>query len=475
MAFVQNKSVKKYCQQIPFDPPVAYLELPFINKIDYQNTIYQMVRDLFVKLELDKANIDTPRWNPFRDIVRPGNKVLIKPNLVTSSHYLGPSALLSSIIQGSFLRPIIDYVYLALEGEGSVTIADNPIENADFDGLMKFTGITEMVNLLTNRGYKKLKVIDLRPKILSESKKGKFYYESQPGDPLGYVTIDLEKFSLFGDFDNHENIHYYTLADQTVDHFDPKYSQESATDKYHGPDGHKYLVSRSFLDAEVIINVAKLKTHCKAGVSLSLKNIIGIVYLKECMPHHRPGPPPRGDAFLHYPATHYVAARKLYRTFRRTLQIHRLPGFRSVRNFLQRNEVLIQQHVEHGNWKGNDTIWRTILDLNRIAVYADREGVMRETPQRKFFIIIDGIVGQQGNGPMCGEPVNSSIIFGGFNPVAVDALAVKSMGIDPYLIPSISKARNIGRWKLLPHVGFDITLPGINPPNFRFLLPKGWT
>jgi len=473
--YLQNESVKDYCLEIPFDPPEAYLELPFIKKINPQNMLYPMVRDLFVKLGLDKANVGTRRWNPLREIIRPGNRVLIKPNLVTPRHYLCQGALFSSIVHGSLLRPIVDYATLALDGEGSITIADNPVENADFNALMEFTGIRRMVNDLMSYGYKSISVVDLRPKILKESKNGRFYHESQSGDPLGYVTIDLEKASLFGEFDNHENVHYYTLADQKIDHFDPKYSGESTTDKYHNSRGHKYVVSRSVLDADVVINVAKMKTHCKAGVTLSLKNMIGMVCLKDCMPHHRPGSPPKGDAFPYYPASHYLVTRKLYRTFRNWFRIHRIPGFRAFRNYLQRRNVLIQQHIEHGNWKGNDTIWRTILDLNRIAVYADKNGIMRETPQRKLFAVIDGIIGQQGNGPMSGEPISSSIIFGGFNSVAVDALAVKSMGIDPHLIPSISKARNIDRWKLSPHVGFDITLPGINPPNFRFLLPKGWT
>ncbi|MFZ2055099.1 MAG: DUF362 domain-containing protein, partial [Candidatus Aminicenantales bacterium] len=359
--------MQDYCPDVPFDPPVAFPEIPFVKAANPGNPVYQMVRGLLLKMGLDEEHFGTDQWNPLGQIVRPGNRVLIKPNLVTPRHYLGGGAISSSIVHGSVLRPLIDYSALALGGSGPILIADNPVESADFDTLMQLTGIEQMVGALKAGGRGDIQAIDLRPKVLRESKSGRFHYVAQPGDPLGYVTIDLGEDSLFHELDGIPNLHYYTLADQTVDHFDPRYFGESATDRYHNYGSHKYVVSRSILNADVIINVAKLKTHCKSGVTLCLKNMIGMVYLKECMPHHRPGPPPDGDSFPFYPASHYVAVRKLYRSLRKWLQVHRYPGFRVFRNFLQRKGILIHQHVEHGNWHGNDTLWRTILDLNRIA------------------------------------------------------------------------------------------------------------
>jgi hypothetical protein len=151
-----------------------------------------------------------------------------------------------------------------------------------------------------------------------------------------------------------------------------------------------------------------------------------------------------------------------------------VPGFRKVRDWLQKNEILVGQHIEHGNWKGNDTIWRTILDLNRIAFYADKEGVMREEPQRKFFGLIDGIISQEGDGPMSGLPVVTSILFGGHNPVAVDALAIKAAGIDPDMVKSVSRASEINQWKISPDDSYDKFLESINIPQLNLKLPKGW-
>lgn len=474
VSYMHNPEVNQYCTEVPFDPPEAYPELPFIEGTNEDNAIYPMVRELLQQLRLDNGNIGTPRWNPFKDVVKPGSTVLIKPNLVTHRHYLGEDALYSTVIHGSIIRPIIDYVYLALQGNGSIIIADNPIESADFKSLMEFTQIQDLADNLIERGYEGLKVIDLRPRVSKEGKKGNFYYEKLPGDPLGYVTIDLGKDSLFAEFDEDAEVHYYTLADRTVDHINPKYHEKSKTDDYHNPSTHRYIVSRSVLDADTIINVAKMKSHCKAGISLALKNMIGTVYEKDCMPHHRPGLPPEGDSFPVYPATHYILARKSYLTLKRCLQIHRIPGVKAFRDWLQKNRILVGQQIEHGNWKGNDTIWRTILDLNRIAVYANKDGKMRDIPQRNQFALIDGIVSQQGEGPMAGKSVSTSVIVGGFNPVLVDALAIKTMGLDYQLFKSVSKAREIKKWKLLNGKEPDLSFPGIEVPNLRFELSKGW-
>ncbi len=466
--FIYSPEVNNYHRRIPFDPPERYPELNFISKIDKENKIYPLVRKLLQKLGLDKENLGTERWNPFKDIIKPGDKVLIKPNLVTHYHHSGKDAVLSTIVHGSVIRPIIDYVYKALEGKGSIVIADNPVESADWRNLMVSTGIQNMIDVLRNRGYSECRVIDFRPQVSKEGNNGKFYYDYQSGDPLGYVMINLGKESLFSELDQNSNIHYYTLADSAVDHIDPRYNKESTTDKYHNPSIHKYLVSKSFLDASVILNIAKLKTHCKAGVTLTLKNMLGIVYLKSCMPHHRPGPPPEGDSFPSYPPSYFVKSRKIYKFLKENFYLHKFPVVKLIAGLLHRNRP-----IEHGNWKGNDTIWRTILDINRIAVYADKNGLMQNSPQRKFFYLIDGIIGQEGNAPIGGRPKPCGVLIGGFNSVLVDALAVKTMGIDYQLIPTITNACKLEKWRLIaPEV--DLSLPDMDTPNLHFILPKGW-
>ncbi len=474
-SFVHDPTIKNYCYDPPFDPSELFPELPFITKTNSPNAVYSMVRRLLIDMELDAPNIGTRNWNPFKMLISPGNTVVIKPNFVTHYHFLGKKAALASVVHGSVIRPLIDYVALALQSKGKIIIADNPVENADFSEIMTITGVEEMVEELNRRGYPvEVNLLDLRPKIKKTTKRGKFFYETQEGDPLGYITIDLNRFSSFAELDGQRNIHYYTLADYSIDHLDPRSCRQSITDQFHNSVWHKYVVSRTILNADVVVNVAKLKTHCKAGATLSLKNMVGIVHEKKCLPHHRPGLPPEGDSFPDYPPSSYTSLKKLYRFLRNCLGVDRLWGLSWLRKLMQKRNILIDQHIEHGNWRGNDTIWRTILDLNRIVVYADKEGVMKDTPQRRFFVLIDGIIGQQGQGPMSGVPLTASILLGGFNPVYVDALAAKSMGIDIWRIPSISKAADISRWKLIQEDDLNVWLSSVKVPVFNFKMPKGW-
>lgn len=59
--------------------------------------------------------------------------------------------------------------------------------------------------------------------------------------------------------------------------------------KHHNDNKNEYLIAGTILNADVFINVPKLKTHKKAGVTLSMKNLIGINGDKSWIAHHRAG------------------------------------------------------------------------------------------------------------------------------------------------------------------------------------------
>ncbi len=63
-----------------------------------------------------------------------------------------------------------------------------------------------------------------------------------------------------------------------------------------------------------------------------------------------------------------------------------------------------QQAVRSGNWHGNDTCWRMVLDLNKCLFYFDGNGKPRTKPLR-YLAVVDGILGGQGNGPMAQIPI----------------------------------------------------------------------
>jgi hypothetical protein len=96
--------------------------------------------------------------------------------------------------------------------------------------------------------------------------------------------------------------------------------------------------------------------------------------------------------------------------------------------------------IRSGNWYGNDTTWRMVLDLNRMLLYADRNGDIQDHPLRRVFCIVDGIVGGEGNGPLDPSPKPAGIVLAGANPVAVDLASACLMGFDYRRLPVLYRS-----------------------------------
>jgi hypothetical protein len=112
-----------------------------------------------------------------------------------------------------------------------------------------------------------------------------------------------------------------------------------------------------------------------------------------------------------------------------------------VKRLLWNSHYLVpfKDDVYEAMWPGNDTLWRTLLDLNRIALYADKKGILQDRPQRGYFSLIDGIIGGEGDGPLSPDAVQARTLLAGFNPVALDYVAATLMGFDPDKIPLIRR------------------------------------
>ena len=121
---------------------------------------------------------------------------------------------------------------------------------------------------------------------------------------------------------------------------------------------------RTVLTSDFIVSMPKVKTHHWAGVTLSMKNLFGVV----------PG-----------------------------------VAYGWPKNFL--------------HWKGID---RSILDINA-AVPA-------------HFVIADGIVGMEGNGPLHGPPRNLGRIVLADDPVAADFVCTRLMGLNPLRVKYLAQA-----------------------------------
>lgn len=117
--------------------------------------------------------------------------------------------------------------------------------------------------------------------------------------------------------------------------------------------------------------------------------------------------------------------------------------------------------VRSGNWWGNDTIWRTCLDLNKIVAYGDANGTMRPTApslRKTHLVLVDGIVAGQGRGPMNPDPFSSGLVVFGTNPPSVDAACAVLMGFDPCKIPIICRAFDCKHYPLAEWSWHDVEL-----------------
>src|SRR5262249_23321655 len=96
-----------------------------------------------------------------------------------------------------------------------------------------------------------------------------------------------------------------------------------------------------------------------------------------------------------------------------------------------------------GSWYGNDTVWRTVLDINRAFLYHDPQKRRLDPaapPRRRYLAILDGIVAGHRESPLAPSPLPAGLLMGAFNPLALDAVATAMMGLDVRKVPQISRA-----------------------------------
>ena len=97
-------------------------------------------------------------------------------------------------------------------------------------------------------------------------------------------------------------------------------------------------------------------------------------------------------------------------------------------------------------------MWRMILDLNRILVYATPDGGLSQSPQRQLYSVVDGIIAGDGNGPEAPDPKKAGIVVAGTSFAVVDLVCAKLMGFDYQRIPHLAHVFDFSE---LPLVDFE--------------------
>lgn len=440
--------------QYPKDPVCSpsepYPEYPWpVDTISNEpNFVYAAIREMFIELGLDAEHTGTPDWNPLGEYISPGQTVVIKPNFVMHKNGSSqPDDMESLVTHPSIIRCVLDYCIIALQGKGSLIVGDSPVKDCNFKLLME------------NGGYQAVKDFfdcqdcSVHPRFVDfrgPEEEGGQYEQSGHG-----ILVNLGRESYF--YNCGHNWRKYRI---------PNYDYRKVR-RHHCGETQEYLVNSNILDADVIISLPKPKTHRKNGYTGALKNFVGINYSKEYLPHHTKGAFDNGGD--EYKVKTYEKA--LSSSLRAGIDIlrtkadahHRKASFCSPRSICQKYHSRIENHCHsmindlwsrydrvlqkekirmdainapkdlrmiEGSWHGNDTIWRTVLDLNIIAEFADRCGTLQSTPQRKLLFLGDLIVAGDNEGPLAPSPKATHSLLFSEKASTFDCILVKFMGFD---------------------------------------------
>jgi hypothetical protein len=374
-----------YCRSAPFHPAERYPEYPF-NDLGEANAIYGKVRELFARLGMDRDHYGLASWNPLGEIISPGDQVTLKPNFVGHENPAG--SLEAMITQGCIIRAVLDYVDIALKGSGSITVADAPPINADFGKIVQATGTDRIVEYYAAKAGIGVSLVDMR-KECGYKKRGKLMHVELEGDPRGYTVVDLKGDSAHA----HIGEDYRKFRNSG-------YSSHVMWE-HHNRERNEYCIGNSVLGADVVLNLPKLKTHNKTGLTCALKNLIGINGYKDWLPHHLAGSREDGGDEYEKRDLRKDLSVLLRERIADTDSMFLVVPLRLASSVLYYSKVAVpfRDPFTFGCWHGNVTMPKTIADLNRIFFYADKRGQMTDAVQRKMFVLVDGIVAGEWRAP----------------------------------------------------------------------------
>jgi uncharacterized protein (DUF362 family) len=384
-------------------------------------------------------------------------KILLKPNWVTHSKKKSDNICLRT--HDNFLLAALEII---LEKKPSkVIIGDAPIQGCSWDKMIEQTFYKKIKELSTQYSVP-IEIKDFRRRVFDPSQ----------NDPVAertpiteYVIFDLGKDSFLEPISvNQKNIFRVT-------NYNPDRLAES-----HTLGTHKYCITKELFDVDIVISLPKIKTHQKTGITGALKNLVGVNGDKDYLPHHRIGGTGFGGDC--YPGRNYLrlwSELALDNANRRQGKYMYFLWIK-ISTILWRLTKRSKVHHIAAAWYGNDTTWRMVLDLNKIAVYGKADGSLSDIPQRTLFSLCDGIIGGQGNGPLKPEPLPLGVICFSNNSAVTDISMALLMRFDFQRMPLLEKAYDLFNKNdvNLIYNGYPITFEGISTHAIDTLPAPGW-
>jgi len=365
------------------------------------------------------------RGVPLADIIAPGASVLLKPNWVLEYNKSG-ATMDCMVTHPAFILAVLAEVIAARAGK--VIIADAPIQNARFEMLAPPAWRAQAAKIA---GSTPLEILDFRNTIATHNG-SQLLTQDGLRDPSRFVEFNLGPDSVLEPVSGEDNKFRNT-----------NYNPDDMA-QVQRPGVHRFLLCKEPFEVDVILNLPKLKAHGKAGVTAALKNLVGMNGDKNYLPHHRVGGSALGgDCYEGLKPFKRLAESFLDTANRR---INR-PGY-IIAAWSSEFANRIHGGDLEGKWWGNDTTWRMVLDLNRIILYGDVDGVMHQERQRRVFSITDAITAGEHNGPLAPEPVKLGAVTFGASSAHADAAHLALMRFIPENVSLVREAFAAMRYPL---------------------------
>jgi uncharacterized protein (DUF362 family) len=408
-------------------------------------------------------------------------RIVLKPNWVL--HETDPAFPIRALVTDArLIEAVLDACLQLFPEAESILVGDCPLQYGDWPALCRQSGLDPIIERFTRRSGGRIVFRDLRREVFARVT-GTFLaaQETEHGDPRGYRLVSLDARS-----------HLEPISDQ-AQRFGVNDYSASVTRSNHARGAHQYLVCQSVLDADLFINLPKWKSHAKSGLTGALKNLIGVNGDKAYLPHFRRGAPRwSGDEYGDEHRWLYWAQT----TLREKLQKHHRLAYRALKpgwELLKRLRGIETRldnpratprrfYVGGGSWPGNDTLWRTIYDLNLVLQCADAAGRLHTTPQRSYFSFVDGLISGEGNGPLQPLPRDTDWLLCGEDPFALDTALCYFMGFAPDQVPMIARHRQYAgpAWAQFDWPELEVEFDGQRKRlaqcdvNLRFAPPPAW-
>ncbi|MEP0869909.1 DUF362 domain-containing protein [Trichocoleus desertorum AS-A10] len=462
-----------YPQESGFSPSERFPEYRYAEIACQPNLVYGAVRSCFAQAGLDEAHFGSPTWNPLGEFIQPGQRVFVLCNFVFHRRLNESAAQFKAkCTQGAMLRALVDYLLIAVGSAGKICFGNAPVQSCQWESVLEETGAQQVLDFYQAVGAR-VTAQDLRLYVAERTPFGSIRKLEQRQDDNA-VSIDLGEQSLLTQISQSATTRF-RLSD-----YDPR-----RTEAFHANGSHVYVLNQQVLAADVIVSLPKLKTHEKVGITCALKGCVGAIAHKDCLAHHRFGPPTTGGD--EYPSDRFYikrAASKVHDWVQQTPANGVQGNSLRVIDRLLRSGLRRLSPTTAGAWWGNDTAWRMALDIARILRYADAKGVLQPAPVRPHLVLIDGVIGGEGTGPLKPTPVKSGIVLFSDEPVLADAVSAQLMGFAPEKIPLLQATLTLqnypltcGDWDkvMCSYNGQAQEVGALTPPSNRgYQPPPGW-